>query len=127
MTVLSEGSTRSSGVFFSPRTRLASHWTLRKMGLQLVDALQEVIRACEIHQFRSDTLQLCRLLRCALCMVVVSLYPHPICVKREVKCAKLGLISLHGSITAWPRCPNYDQRKGWLILKGPKSFEGPTI
>ena len=40
MTVLSEGSIRSRGVFFSPRTRLASHWTLRKMGLQLVGALQ---------------------------------------------------------------------------------------
>ena len=40
MTAVSEGSTRSRGVFFSPRTRLASHWTLRKMGLQLVGALQ---------------------------------------------------------------------------------------
>ena len=113
MTVLSEGSIRSRGVFFSPRTRLASHWTLRKMGLQLVGALQ-------VH-----------------CSFVDSCLA-PQCIVIRVL---LGLISLHGSLpslaalttTSARDGSSWNQQSHWknTTLQWPtidsNSFEGPTI
>ena len=107
-------SIRSNCVFFSPRTRLANHWTLRKIGLWR--------RLAFVTFLRSNSADFCCLANLWF-FIFFSFFRI-----LHILSKSLWRTVMYSKRFCSPRGPNHHQCQGWLIIlanphRSHRSFE----